>query len=103
MIPLQAGAAVSITNDLFQRANDLCRRRAYEQWHRGQSKQQILRSQVGFKDPTSSRPKPCQGCDNYHGIAYGQSKAKRQILVCAIHPYGWADSVPCPDWTDHQP
>lgn len=89
---------MSVTDDLFHRANQLCRRRAYEQWHRGQSKQHILRSQVGFNDPTSGRPRPCQGCLNYHGVAYGSTRATRQTLVCALHPYGWLDPFPCPDW-----
>jgi hypothetical protein len=91
---------VSIINEAFFRANYRCRRRAYEQWHRGQSKQHILRSQVGFKqDRSNSRPKACQGCINYHGIAYGTSRAHRSTLICAIHPYGWQDSPQCPDWT----
>jgi hypothetical protein len=89
---------VSITDDLFNRANARCHRRAYEQWHRVQSKQQILRSQVGFGDTASTKPKPCQGCANYHGLAYGTHRGKRQVLICAIHPYGWQASDHCPDW-----
>jgi hypothetical protein len=89
---------VTINDDLFNRANALCRRRAYEQWHRVQSKQHILRSQVGFADPTSTKPKPCRGCANYHGRAYGTIRTGRHALVCAIHPYGWQSSDHCPDW-----
>lgn len=89
---------MSVTDELFHRANDLCRRRAYEQWHRRQSKQQILRSQVGFQTLPPTRPFPCQGCTNYHGIAYGTSRAQRCTLVCAMHPYGWQGSGDCPDW-----
>ncbi|MBW4462056.1 MAG: hypothetical protein KME47_17715 [Nodosilinea sp. WJT8-NPBG4] len=89
---------MSVTDELFHRANDLCRRRAYEQWHRRQSKQQILRSQVGFQSLPPTRPQPCQGCINYHGIAYGTSRAKRSTLVCAIHPQGWQGGGGCPDW-----
>lgn len=89
---------MSVTDERFHRANDLCRRRAYEQWQRGQSKQQILRSQVGFRDISTSRPQPCQGCANYHGIAYGTSRARRSTLICAIHPSGWRGGVVCPDW-----
>ncbi|WOD39180.1 hypothetical protein [Nodosilinea sp. E11] len=93
---------MSITDGLFHRANDLCRRRAYEQWQRRQSKQQILRSQVGFRDRPSNRPSPCQGCANYHGIAYGTSRARRSTLVCAIHPQGWQGTGACADWREER-
>jgi hypothetical protein len=89
---------VSVTDELFYRANQVCRRRAYEQWHRGQSKQQILRSQVGFQTLPPTRPNPCRGCANYHGIAYGTSRAKRSLLVCAMHPHGWQGEGDCVDW-----
>jgi hypothetical protein len=89
---------VSVTDELFHRANDMCRRRAYEQWQRGKSKQQILRSQVGFGAISSTRPHPCQGCTHYHGIAYGTSRARRSLLVCGMHPHGWAGGEGCPDW-----
>lgn len=87
--------------DVFHRANDLFRRQAYQQWHQGKCKQQILRSQVGFKEPIPSRPKACEGCLNYHGLSYGTVKAHRTPLVCAIHPYGWQGTAnACPDWTN---
>ncbi len=89
---------MSVTDELFYRANDMCRRRAYEQWHRGQSKQQILRSQVGFQTVAASRPPSCQGCTNYHGIAYGTSRDRRTVLICAVHPHGWQRGGGCPDW-----
>jgi hypothetical protein len=94
---------VSRINEAFHRANYRCRRRAYEQWHRVQSKQHILRSQVGFQAPTVSRPRVCIGCMNYHGLAYGTSRAHRHTLVCAIHPYGWQASPRCPDWAGAEP
>ncbi|NET33856.1 MAG: hypothetical protein F6K19_17855 [Cyanothece sp. SIO1E1] len=84
--------------DPFRQANYLFRKRAHLRWHRQQSKQQILRSQVGFTDKSPSRPQPCQGCTHYHGIAYGNSYATRAILVCGIHPYGWQGESACPDW-----
>lgn len=96
--PLSGEQIVSVTDELFHRANDVCRRRAYEQWHRKQSKQQILRSQVGFQSLPPTRPQTCQGCANYHGVAYGTSRAKRSTLVCAIHPQGWQGGGGCPDW-----
>ena len=34
----------------------------------------------------------CVGCRNYHGQVYGGN-----LLVCAMHPYGWTDEQ-CPDW-----
>ncbi|AFZ46977.1 hypothetical protein Cyast_1006 [Cyanobacterium stanieri PCC 7202] len=34
----------------------------------------------------------CVGCQNYHGRKYNGN-----LLVCAIHPYGWTDES-CPDW-----
>ncbi|PSN14097.1 hypothetical protein C7293_13155 [filamentous cyanobacterium CCT1] len=92
-----------MTNELFHQANDLCRRRAYEQWHRRQSKQQILRSQVGFQAIPTYRPNPCRGCANYHGIAYGTSRDRRSLLVCAIHPHGWQGGEGCPDWRQDSP
>ncbi|MBD0337215.1 MAG: hypothetical protein ICV62_17135 [Cyanobacteria bacterium Co-bin13] len=85
--------------DVFQRANYLCRRQAYQQWHRLRSKQQILRSQVGFADPHPSRPKACEGCLNYHGLSYGTAKIRRTPLICAMHPYGWQEAASCPDWS----
>ncbi|ASC72059.1 hypothetical protein XM38_030130 [Halomicronema hongdechloris C2206] len=89
---------MSASDEVFFRANYLCRRRAYEQWHRAQSKQHILRSQVGFCERTTSRPPACQGCINYHGVTYGTSQATRTTLICAIHPYGWQQEGACPDW-----
>ncbi|NER82478.1 MAG: hypothetical protein F6K42_23530 [Leptolyngbya sp. SIO1D8] len=84
--------------DVFFRANDRCRQLAYRRWHQGQRKQQILRSQIGFSDLSASRPAACVGCDNYHGQAYGTQKEHRVALICAIHPYGWQETLPCPDW-----
>ncbi|HEY9738235.1 MAG TPA: hypothetical protein V6D06_18210 [Trichocoleus sp.] len=85
--------------DVFHQANYLFRRQAYQQWHRWKSKQQILRSQVGFNETTSSRPKVCEGCLNYHGLRYGTARDGRNALICAVHPFGWQDAAPCPDWT----
>ncbi len=34
----------------------------------------------------------CVGCRYYYGQIHGGN-----LLVCAMHPYGW-DSAPCPDW-----
>lgn len=89
-------------HDPFRRANDLFRRADYLRWQRLQSKQHILRSQVGFVDPNPTRPQPCQGCANYHGVAYGTSRATRRVLVCAMHPEGWLAPGGCPDWRSSQ-
>ena len=43
-------------------------------------------------EPTSEIHPACVGCCHYHGRVYG-----RNLLVCAIHPYGW-DDTNCPDW-----
>ncbi|MBF2002328.1 MAG: hypothetical protein IGS38_16600 [Synechococcales cyanobacterium M58_A2018_015] len=86
----------------FKRANYLFRKASHAQWQRTQSKQQILRSQLGFTDLTSSRPKACQGCAHYHGVAYGYSRVTRTTLVCGFHPYGWLEDLPCPDWSSPQ-
>ena len=43
-------------------------------------------------DPTQSENPACIGCRNYHGQVYNGN-----ILVCAMHPYGWDDEH-CPDW-----
>jgi hypothetical protein len=85
--------------DPFSQANYFLRKAAYARWHRQQSKQHILRSQLGFSDVAPSRPKACLGCVNYHGIAYGYSKATRTVLVCGLHPYGWHGGNTCPDWS----
>lgn len=34
----------------------------------------------------------CRGCCHYHGQVYNSN-----LLVCAMHPYGWDDES-CPDW-----
>ncbi|MBW4617217.1 MAG: hypothetical protein KME21_29080 [Desmonostoc vinosum HA7617-LM4] len=44
-----------------------------------------------FEDPI---PSACVGCQNYHGIEYGDN-----FLVCGIHPYGWDDNE-CPDYSN---
>jgi hypothetical protein len=82
----------------FLRIDYLLRKADYVNWHRQQSNQQILRSQQGFSEVTPSRPKACQGCANYHGIAYGYTRSDRGMLVCGFHPYGWQTDSHCPDW-----
>lgn len=84
--------------DSFNKANYCFRKADHAQWHRQQSKLHILRSQLGFKEAPPSRPKACQGCVNYHGIAYGCSRDTRTMLICGFHPYGW-DGNSCPDWS----
>lgn len=84
----------------FYRANCRFHLRNYTRWRQLQSKTQILRSQVGFAETASTCPTLCQGCLNYHGLSYGTRQATRTLLVCAIHPYGWQQGVPCPDWCD---
>ncbi|MEM9903509.1 MAG: hypothetical protein AAF921_00580 [Cyanobacteria bacterium P01_D01_bin.44] len=78
------------------RMTERCRARSYRRWHRLQSKLQILRSQLGFNHTTASCPSVCEGCQHYHGIAYGTQE--RVQLVCAFHPYGWLEPTACPDW-----
>jgi hypothetical protein len=87
------------THSPFRTANYLFRKASLAQWQRTQSKQQILRSQLGFKDLAAGRPKACQDCVHYHGIAYGYSRATRTMLICGFHPYGWAEESNCPDWS----
>ncbi len=36
----------------------------------------------------------CINCSNYHGRIYGGN-----LLVCAMHPYGWGEEN-CPDWVN---
>ena len=50
-----------------------------------------------FIDVTTYKPSlenhpACIGCRHYHGKAYNGN-----LLVCAIHPYGYEDTT-CPDW-----
>lgn len=42
-------------------------------------------------EPTLEKHPACIGCANYHGRVYGGN-----LLVCAMHPYGWEDDN-CPD------
>ena len=42
--------------------------------------------------PNSVNHPACVGCRYYHGRVYGGN-----LLVCALHPYGWEDEH-CPDW-----
>ncbi|HEY9818485.1 MAG TPA: hypothetical protein V6D20_22140 [Candidatus Obscuribacterales bacterium] len=83
--------------DSFQKANDCFRRSAHQRWHRHQSQLHILRSQLGFSEVASSRPSVCRGCAHYHGVAYGQARDSRTLLICGFHPYGWQGQT-CPDW-----
>lgn len=82
----------------FGKIHYFFRKADYARWHRLQSKRHILRSQLGFNDLPPSRPKPCQGCAHYHGVAYGYSQGQRTPLVCGFHPFGWQTSDLCPDW-----
>ena len=43
-------------------------------------------------DPTPQENPACIGCRHYHGQVYNGN-----LLVCAMHPYGWDDQN-CPDW-----
>lgn len=89
---------MSDVSDPFRQANAILRQHSYRRWQRLQSKQQILRSQVGFSKSLPSRPAACQGCASYHGIAYGTSRDRRSMLICGIHPFGWQQDSNCPDW-----
>lgn len=87
--------------------NYLYRRAGYHDWQRHHRQQQILRSQQGFtQDPEAAladplaRPRVCEGCRHYHGIAYGWTQERRSRLICGFHPMGWQQDSPCPDWED---
>ncbi len=82
----------------FGKIHYFFRKADHARWHRMQSKRHILRSQLGFVDVQSSRPKVCQGCVHYHGVAYGYTRENRTTLVCGFHPYGWSSGGNCPDW-----
>jgi hypothetical protein len=82
----------------FGKLHYLSRKADYTRWHRLESKRHILRSQLGFVGLSASRPKPCIGCQHYHGIAYGYTQETRMPLICGFHPYGWQSEGPCPDW-----
>ena len=91
---------MSASEETFYRANYLFIKQDHMRWRRLQSKQHILRSQVGFTDTTRSCPKVCQGCANFHGLSYGTNRETRTVLICAIHPYGWREEESCPDWNN---
>jgi hypothetical protein len=44
--------------------------------------------------PNPSEYPACIGCSNYHGRIYNGN-----LLICAMHPYGWDDEN-CPDWEE---
>ncbi|OLP15568.1 hypothetical protein BST81_25500 [Leptolyngbya sp. 'hensonii'] len=86
--------------DIFH-TNYLYKKLAYTRWHRQQSEQYILRSQLGFPiEVAPSRPRVCVGCEHYHGVSYGYSRARRSLLVCGFHPTGWTLDEICPDWQE---
>lgn len=93
---------MAVAQDPFDKANYFLRKAAHARWHRNQSKQHILRSQLGFNEVLNTRPKVCQGCEHYHGIAYGYCKENRAVLICGFHPYGWLGEEGCPDWCGTQ-
>ncbi|XGV97445.1 MAG: hypothetical protein ACAF41_32580 [Leptolyngbya sp. BL-A-14] len=82
----------------FGKIHYLFRKADHAKWQRQESKRHILRSQLGFNDVVPTRPKPCTGCANYHGIAYGYTQEARTPLICGFHPYGWESDSACPDW-----
>lgn len=43
-------------------------------------------------EPMLNEHPACVGCRHYHGQMYGGN-----VLVCAMHPYGW-ETETCPDW-----
>jgi hypothetical protein len=43
-------------------------------------------------EPTPQKNPACIGCRHYHGQVHGGN-----LLICAMHPYGWEDEN-CPDW-----
>jgi len=47
------------------------------------------------EEPTVEKNAACIGCLHYHGQVYGGN-----LLVCAMHPYGWDDKN-CPDWASN--
>jgi hypothetical protein len=49
------------------------------------------------ESPTAKHHPACIGCHHYHGVVYGDN-----LLVCAMHPYGWNDDN-CPDWEGNLP
>jgi hypothetical protein len=46
------------------------------------------------EEPTLEKHPACIGCRHYHGQIYSGN-----LLVCAMHPYGW-DDPNCPDWEE---
>jgi hypothetical protein len=50
---------------------------------------------VNIENPTPDQHSACIGCQHYHGRVYGNN-----LLVCAMHPYGWDDKT-CPDWEEN--
>ena len=70
--------------------------RRVEEWtaQTGEAIAETLRPIEQTVKPIFNEHKPCVGCRNYHGEAYGDNP---DMLVCGMHPFGY-DSDPCPDW-----
>lgn len=47
-------------------------------------------------EPSAEKHPACIGCHHYHGQVYSGN-----LLVCAMHPYGW-DTEDCPDWENQK-
>lgn len=47
-------------------------------------------------EPSQEEHSACIGCQHYHGRMYSGN-----LLVCAMHPYGWDDEN-CPDWEEKE-
>lgn len=88
---------MSALHTAYTRANDCFRKAAHARWQRNQSRLHILRSQLGFTETLTAKPKVCYGCVHYHGIAYGYGE-RRSLLICGFYPSGWQGEV-CPDWS----
>jgi len=43
-------------------------------------------------EPMLNEHPACVGCRHYHGQIYSGN-----VLICAMHPYGW-ETETCPDW-----
>ncbi len=70
--------------------------RRVEEWtvQTGAAIAEVLRPVEQTIKPVLNEHKPCIGCRNYHGEAYGDNP---DMLICGIHPFGY-DADQCPDW-----
>ncbi len=86
----------TIASEIEQHLNDLTEPFLEAYWDLEDIVGEAEQSFPYMLDPTLKANPACIGCRHYHGQVYSGN-----LLVCAMHPYGWEDES-CPDWEQEQ-